>query len=833
MPKGYQFIAHYRERDNTTQSLEAHLRGVAALSREYAQKIGQGYCGELLGILHDIGKYSDEFQNYLKSAVGLFNQDEDEEFVDAVGIRGKVDHSTAGAQLVWRELSQQGEVGQIVGQILALCIASHHSGLIDCLTSENDSLGEDRFSRRMNKTVERTHLDEVLTKIDVSILARSRELLTKPKMVVRAHDALKAIMAFSPLKKRSSLVFQQQIGLLVRFLFSCLIDADRIDTADFQRPLVAAHRKRGRYPPWRALIERLEEHLEELEPDHPIDHLRRDISNHCRNASCRAKGIYSLTVPTGGGKTLASLRFALHHAQQYKMDRIIYVLPFTTIIDQNADAVRNILEVYHANGIRDAVVLEHHSDLTPEEQGWREKILTENWDAPIVYTTSVQFLETLFGAGTRSARRMHQLANAVLIFDEIQALPIKCIHLFNNAINFLVQQCGSTVVLCTATQPLLDRVDQAMGAIAIPPPPDGELMPDVRGLFQDLRRVEIVNRRKAGGWTYEEITELAAAEVHRANNCLVIVNTKEAAQALYKLCKQREAFAVHHLSTNMCPAHRKSVLAKVRKQLCKSERMLCVSTQLIEAGVDVDFGSLVRFTAGLDSIAQAAGRCNRNGRSSEPGKVHIVNPQDENLGMLAEIRIGRDLAERVLADYELDPAIFDNNPIGPKALSKYYEYYFFDRRNEMDYPLPVKTLGHDDTLLNLLSSNSIATVEHGRRTGQAPRVFLRQSFMAAAKAFKAIDAPTRGVLVPYCETGRDLILELCSDLDVEKRNEVLRKAQQYTVNVFPYILQRLQQERAVHSIRKDIDILYLDRAYYSNKFGLVTEPLGDAEIYIV
>ena len=406
----------------------------------------------------------------------------------------------------------------------------------------------------------------------------------------------------------------------------------------------------------------------------------------------RAKGIYSLTVPTGGGKTLASLRFALHHAQRYKMDRIIYVVPFTTIIDQNADIVRKILDGHDPNETRDVVVLEHHSDLTPEEQGWREKILTENWDAPIIYTTSVQFLGTLFGAGTRSARRMHQLANAVLIFDEIQALPIKCIHLFNNAINFLVQQCGSTAVLCTATQPLLDRVDPAKGAIAIPPPPDGELMPDVRGLFQDLRRVDIINRRKAGGWTYEEIAEHAAAEVRRVNNCLVIVNTKEAAQTLYQLSKERKAFAVHHLSTNMCPAHRKLVLAKVRKQLWKSERMLCISTQLIEAGVDVDFGSVVRFTAGLDSIAQAAGRCNRNGKSSEPAKVHIVNPRDENLGMLAEIRIGRDLAERVLADYELDPAIFDNNPVGPKALSQFYEYYFFDRRSEMDYPLSVRTL---------------------------------------------------------------------------------------------------------------------------------------------
>jgi CRISPR-associated endonuclease/helicase Cas3 len=201
--------------------------------------------------------------------------------------------------------------------------------------------------------------------------------------------------------------------------------------------------------------------------------------------------------------------------------------------------------------------------------------------------------------------------------------------------------------------------------------------------------------------------------------------------------------------------------------------------------------------------------------------------------MLPEIRIGRDLAERVLAEYEFDPGMFDNNRIGPKALSTYYQYYFFDRRNEMDYRLPAPMLGYDDTLLNLLSNNSIATAEHGRRTRQAPKIYLHQSFMTAAKAFKAIDAPTRGVIVPYSKAGRDLIGELCSDLDVGRRNEVLRKAQQYTVNMFPYILERLQEERAVHSIQKDINILYLDRAYYSNEFGLVTEPLANAETYIV
>jgi CRISPR-associated endonuclease/helicase Cas3 len=414
---------------------------------------------------------------------------------------------------------------------------------------------------------------------------------------------------------------------------------------------------------------------------------------HCLNGSQRSKGLYTLTVPTGGGKTLASLRFALHHAKKHGMDRVIYVIPFTSIIDQNAEVTRGILEP--DGTLPGSVVLEHQSNLTPANQTWRGKILSENWDAPVIYTTSVQLLETLFGAGTRGARRMHQLANAVLIFDEIQTLPVNCVHLFNNAINFLVDLCGSTVVLCTATQPLLDKVDVNKGAIRIPA--DGELMPDVKKLFDDLKRVEVINQRKPGGWTMAEVVMLAQVEAGTAGSCLVIVNTKRSAQAIYRLCKEQAAIPVFHLSTNMCAAHRKSILAEVRARLKNQEPTLCVSTQLIEAGVDVDFGAVIRFSAGLDSIAQAAGRCNRSGIRNI-GRVHVVNPQDENLSMLQDIQMGKEKAEWVLDDYKEDPAQFDCNPIGPDAMKLYYDRYFFARKTTMDYPISEKSLGHNDRL---------------------------------------------------------------------------------------------------------------------------------------
>ena len=826
------YLAHQRKEDGAEQSLEEHLLGVAEIAKSFAAKIRLAEQGELIGLLHDLGKYSKKFQTYFRSAVGLINPDEDD-FVDARGLKGKVDHSTAGAQLVWGELSKRGQLGQIAGQILALCIASHHSGLIDCLSSDTKSVGEDVFTKRMQKLTERTYLQEARINMNTVIAERFGDLSNNPSIIDGLKEAIRQV-ALSDLTKGlrpdENPITQFKTGLLVRFLFSCLIDADRVNSADFGSPEAAAKRLNGKYSEWTLLIDRLEARLQEFTDQYPIDKFRRRISDQCSQSAARDKGIFTLTVPTGGGKTLASLRFALTHAKLHGMDRVIYVIPFTSIIDQNADVVRKILEPA-ADGVEQgSVVLEHHSNVTPEEQTWKSKILSENWDAPVVYTTNVQLLETLFGAGTRGARRMHQLANAVIVFDEIQTLPVNCIHLFCNAINFLVEHCGSTVVLCTATQPLLNRVEPLKGALRMTP--DSEIMPGVTKLFEDLRRVEVVNSRKPGGWTNEEIAGLALDEADRSDSCLVIVNTKKSAQALYQLCQQAKSLPIYHLSTNMCAAHRKKRLSEIRERLDNSEHLLCISTQLIEAGVDIDFGSVIRFIAGLDSIAQAAGRCNRNGRP-KLGRVHIVNPSDESIDMLKDISRGKDTTARLLDEYEKQPAGFGNDLLGPDSMGWYFNYYFFERRGDMDYPVSAGTIGHDDTMLNLLSGNPNATEEFRRSHGASPNIYLRQSFMAAAKAFKSIDAPTRGVIVPYGEEGKVVISELCAAFAIEKQFGLLRKSQQYTVNVFPHELQRLREASAVHEVQEGTDILYLDARYYSPEFGLSLTPTRDMEVLYV
>jgi len=822
------YIAHQRKSDKREQSLETHLLEVSEIAKSLAAKIGLQDQGELIGLLHDLGKYSNEFQIYLKSAVGLIDQDEDD-YVDAKSKKGKVDHSTAGAQLVWRELSTHGKMGPIVGQMLSLCIASHHSGLIDCLSSDTSSFGEDRFTKRIYKSDDRTHFQEAITKMDKAIEARFRELVSKPELIDGIIKSLQKITGLEKTRSDEQIV-RFKVGMLVRYLFSCLIDADRINSADFEKPHAAKARRHGQYGEWAHLINRLDSHLSNFSANKPIDKLRVSISQHCRDKAENEKGIYMLTVPTGGGKTLASLRFALKHAEKHKMDRIIYAIPFTSIIDQNADVVRKILE---PNGVQsNSVVLEHHSNLMPEEENWKTKMLIENWDAPVIYTTNVQMLEALFGAGTRGPRRMHQLANAVLVFDEIQTLPVNCIHLFCNAINYLVEHCGATVVLCTATQPLMDMVEQSKGALRIPS--GNEIMPDVGELFRKLKRVEVLNRRKPGGWSDKEVATLAMDEVRKANSCLVIVNTKKSAQVIFQLCRdEKTAMPIYHLSTSMCPVHRRAILAEIRQLLKAQEPILCVSTQLIEAGVDVDFGAVIRSVAGLDSIAQAAGRCNRNGRR-DIGHVHVINLSEERVDMLMDIACGQRVTERLLDEFEKYPDRFDNDLLGPTAIACYFNYYFAERRGEMDYPVGSKVLGHDDTLLNLLAGNANAAEEFHRCQGKPYNLYFRQSFMAAAKAFKSIDAPTRGVIVPYGIEGKKLIGELCGAFEVEKQYKLLRRAQQYTVNVFPHQLEKLQEENALHEIQTGVDILYLaDARYYNEDFGLSLTPEGKMEVHCV
>lgn len=816
---GMEFIAHHDKRRDRSQPLSIHLEEVSTLAEGYATKLGLPRSAALIGLLHDLGKYSDEFQNYIKSAVGLLDQDVDEEAVDPIERKGKVDHSTAGAQWIWRELGKHGTEGRVAAQFMALCITSHHSGLIDCLAPD----GTNVFGKRTNKSDDRTHLAEALSKVDGSVRERMDQLASDPELRDELVAAIKKVAGDQPFFNW---------GLMVRFLFSCLIDADRTNSADFEHP----HRQKrlSQAPQWQVLIDRLEHHLTRFSSSGPIDKLRKDIAQHCLDAAVRERGTYTLTVPTGGGKTLASLRFALHHARRHGMERIIYVIPYTSIIDQNAQVARDVLEP--AGTEPGSVVLEHHSNLTPEKDTWRNKTLSETWDAPVIYTTTVQLLETLFAAGTRDVRRLHRLSKAVIVFDEVQTLPIKTFHLFCNAMNYIVEQCGSTALLCTATQPLLHELDEKKGKLRLGAfnersNEDYELMPDVKKLFADLERVDVLDLRKPDGWSTAEVAERALKCMQDFGSCLVIVNTKAMALAIYNECLAHRYEHLFHLSTNMCPAHRKRDLVWLTALLERNEPVLCISTQLIEAGVDVDFGSAIRSHAGLDSIGQAAGRCNRNGRHAKR-PIYVVNPTDEKVDMLEEIKVGQDDFARFMRDYSGNPQELDNNPLSNAAMRRYFTYYFFNRSAAMAYPVEPPKFERTDTLLNVLSSNGMALAEHERNFNSKPDLLLRQSFMSAAKTFHAIDSPAQGVIVPYGDEGKNVINELCAAFDPTKAFEVLRRAQQYSVNVFPNVLRRLQDAKAVTEVQEGTGILHLHQQYYDSNTGLSEVPVNKQKTLI-
>lgn len=787
------------------QSVRSHLENVSKVCGNLAAKLQVADAGFLIGILHDFGKYSDSFQTYIKSSSGILDPDKDDDYVNAKGLKGKIDHSTAGAQWIWKFCKNYGIQGQLVGQILATCLASHHGGLIDILNPD----GVNVFEKRMGKDDRDTHFSECMRCDDAQIIQKLEALASQQML----QTCFKQISALMTKPGQSELVGWFKIGLWTRFLFSCLIDADRIDSADHEKPENKVARQCG-VVDWQVAVERMEEKLATLPIKHDIDLLRRSISERCRERASGAQGLYSLTVPTGGGKTFAGMRFALHHARHHKLDRIICIIPYTSIIEQNAEEIRKIVE---RSGDERPWVLEHHSSLEPEVQTWQSKLVCENWDAPIVFTTMVQFLEALFGGGTRGPRRMHQLARTVLVFDEIQTLPINCVHMFCNAINFLTEHAGSTALLCTATQPLLSTLKNPdKGQLTILP--GNELIDDVGRLFENLKRVSIRNLTKSQGWSATEIAELALQEYHAKKSCLVIVNTKDWARRLYTYCsKEIDSENVFHLSTSMCSAHRKNVLVEIRTRLDNELPVLCVSTQLIEAGVDVDFASVIRFLAGLDSIAQAAGRCNRNGKM-KTADVYVVNPVEEKIDQLIDIREGRDKARRVFQEIE------DDLLLSPSAMDLYFFYYFYERANDMVYKVTAKEVGRSDCLLSILGDNS-------KNIGRTQEISLRQSFKTAGKIFKAIDAPTQSVIVPFGE-GKKIIAELCSENDLDVVRKLLKIAQQYSVNVFPNTWRKLCNTRdAVIPVRSG-EFYYLNECYHSDKFGLSTEIVQDFGVLI-
>ena len=819
----FDYIAHVRKADGQPQFLQTHLTETAEIAKLLAAKLDLDQAGELLGLMHDFGKYSRKFQKYIHDETGLFNPDLDDE--ESMPNGSKVDHSTAGAQWVYRELRKFGAaqgIGELFGQMLGLCIASHHGeGLIDCLDGEGNS----KWIERFNKTDELTHLAGCEQKADEIVQQKAYELAGE-NLIRSLLNAVKPILSNQTINNK---IKEFYLGCMTRFLFSCLIDADRIDSSDFEREAQKEVRRLTEKTDWQTAIDQLEAKLAGFENRYPIDEIRRRISDDCLKRAADSQGIYTLTVPTGGGKTLASLRYALNHAKKHNLDRIIYIIPYTSIIDQNAQAMREILG--------EDWVLEHHSNLEPEKQSWQDKLLSENWDKPIVFTTMVQFLDAWFGGGTRGARHIHPMTNSVLIFDEIQTLPVKCVHLFCNVLNWLTTFGKSTAVLCTATQPLLgesglqnfpkDKRESIAARGLLKQPAHAEIMGTDKQreeLYKKLSRVEIRFNEKAGGWNVAEAGAFLLEQFQTTQSCLFIVNTKKWAQELYQYCQRQNVppEALFHLSTHQCAAHRKAIFDTIKGRLKNKEPVICISTQLIEAGVDISMACVIRALGGLDSIAQAAGRCNRHGEKEGKGQVWVLNLQEQDFTrILPDIQAGKTHTERVFRDFA------GQDILQPAAMERYFEYYFYQRSDEMAYSIKNSATG---SLLDWLSDNALNPYGEKNNKRNKPLPLLMQSFKSAGRVFQAIDAPTHAVIVPYGE-GVELIAKLCGEWAPKEMYDAKKKAQRYSVNVFPNVWDKLQKENALHETIEGSGIYYLNERYYNDEFGLSLDETSEMTFY--
>ena len=447
------------------QGVKEHLDNVSKMSMKYGAKISLEATGELIGILHDMGKETHKFDKYIHYSSSHPSDK---------SLRGTINHSTAGAKFIYDNFYNTTDMFQkFTAQLISLAICSHHGGLIDCL----DLKGIDIFTNKM-ETDKDILYEEALRnfKSEYSGIEHIKDLFNKSK------DEIKFVFTNINKIDGTAKFGHFAAGMLQKYLFSCVIDADRYDTYTFME---GKDQKKSidKSALWNELVDKLETKLESYPKITKIDLLREEVSIACKNFAKNKPGIYQLAVPTGGGKTLSSLRYALGHAKKFNKDRIFYIIPFTTIIDQNAKDIKDIL-------CRDDVILEHHSNLVVDNQQEDYKLLTERWDSPIILTTMVQFLDTLFSGGTQGVRRMHNLANSIIIFDEIQAIPIKCINMFNSAINFLSNICNATIILCTATQPLLSTTKMPLMLSE-----NANIITDIHEKFKQFKRVNLVDKR--------------------------------------------------------------------------------------------------------------------------------------------------------------------------------------------------------------------------------------------------------------------------------------------------------------------------------------------------
>ncbi len=718
------FYAHSKDGElpERWQQLGKHLCKVAALSSTFSETLQSSPWSQAAGMLHDLGKAHPDFQTYLKQSGGIEQSEYDEQ-----GTASHPNHSGAGAILADEKWSN------VIGKTIAYIVAGHHAGLPDWFGGR-DSLSYRLASEKKIADAIRDYAEPLIESLPSQIYPPAFA------MNCRNHDAV-------------------AYHLWVRMLFSCLVDADFLDTEAFLDP--ARYACRPTFPSLQELQVRFNNQMNLMSRNAPpiaINGTRAEILTACRSAAKQSPGLFSLTVPTGGGKTLSGTAFAIDHAIRYGKSRIVYVIPFTSIIEQTADVLRNYFGPEN--------VVEHHSNIALEQEKELPSLTlaAENWDAPVIVTTSVQFFESLYAAKPGRCRKLHNLINSVVILDEAQLLPPEWLYPCVEAINRLASDYGVTVILSTATQPALPNLYET----------PREIIPDPAALYDKLKRTNIHFPKKINvprDWPS------LAAELCAHEQVLCIVNTRSDCHALWKEMPQ----GTIHLSALMCGAHRSEIITKIRKRLPSGESCRVISTQLVEAGVDISFPVVYRALAGLDAINQAGGRCNRNGELPEPGAVHVfVAPKPAPPGLL---RKGEDTTRELASSSGFIPD-------KPESFNRYFEKYYSSI---------------NDTGERWWRENLVKDVN--------PEGHVQ--FRTAGREFRLIKELSIPIIVLYGANDK-LIQQLRF---AGPSRQVMRALQRYTVNVKPEVAKRLLAEDRIEEIHDGI-LVQADSTLYSPVIGL-------------
>lgn len=788
------FPAHirYDGEKHVVQTVQEHCRNTADYASNSLNTVGLYNCAYLAGLLHDMGKFTEEFKHYLESAV----------LDSKPSARGSVNHTFAGVRFMLENYhsishtANNGVISDLCAELIAYAVGAHH-GLFDCMDEKLRS----GFDHRMTSDIA---YDEARENF-LAFCSGRHEL---DKLFLNASSELESVIRkIDELQDRDSTGAEGwfYFGLLSRLILSSVIEGDRRDTAEFMsmRQPLKQKTDEERRKMWAGALEHMEHRLSSFKHDTPIQFSRQRISQICVNFAEKPSGVYQLNVPTGSGKTLSSLRFALAHAARWNKSRIIFTSPLLTILEQNAKVIRSFVG-------DDSIILEHHSNVIRNTDRAeildQMALLEDSWQSPIIITTLVQLLNTLFSGKTSCIRRFQSLCDSIIIIDEVQTVPSKMLTLFNLAVNFLSDICGATVVLCSATQPCLNAAAHPL--IAEPK----DMVPFDAGLWAPFRRTEYVC---VGEMALDDIPSFAAKLFDGTESLLIICNRKSEAEFIYNSLKLYDADCFH-LSAGMCVAHRRQTLEQIYRALKQNavtgRKTVCVSTQVIEAGVDISFGRVIRLCAGMDSIVQAAGRCNRNGENKSLSQVYIVQCSNENLSKLPDIQRGKDASISLLDRYRSAPDQFGCDLASKASINYYYStLYRLMPDGFQDYT--VKTGCSTNTIFSLLSLNAIFA--------NHDNVFLlRQSFKLAGERFEVFENETADVLVPYGD-GKNIIAELSRldpDHDLKLIDDWLAKAKAYTVSLYSWQKNKLELSGGLASICGS-RILVLQEGFYDQATG--------------